>query len=46
MGVILDSCVWVGMLAGRVDRQSVIDRTGEALVFTSVMTLGELAFGV
>lgn len=46
MGVILDSCVWVGLLAGQVEHQAVIDTTGDAPVFVSVVSLGELAFGV
>lgn len=46
MGVILDSCVWVGLTAGLVDRQTLIDATGDVPVFISVVSLGELAFGV
>jgi predicted nucleic acid-binding protein len=46
MGVILDSCIWVGLAAGQVDRQAIIAATGELAVFTSVISLGELAFGV
>jgi hypothetical protein len=46
MGVIFDSCVWVGLAANQVDRQSVIDAAGESPVFTSVISLGELGFGV
>jgi predicted nucleic acid-binding protein len=46
VGVILDSCVWVGLLAGQVERQAVINTTGDAPVFVSVVSLGELAFGV
>lgn len=46
MGVIFDSCVWVGLAANQVDRQTVLDVAGDALVFTSVISLGELSFGV
>lgn len=46
MGVIFDSCIWVGLAAGQVDRKAVIEAAGEAPVFTSVITLGELGFGV
>lgn len=46
MGVIFDSCVWVGLAANQVDRQTVVDASGDALVFTSVISLGELSFGV
>jgi predicted nucleic acid-binding protein len=44
--MIFDSCVWVGLAAGQVDRQAVITAAGDALVFTSVISLGELSFGV
>lgn len=46
MGVILDGCIWVGLASGQVRKESVIAATGDAPVFTSVITLGELAFGV
>ena len=46
MGVIFDSCIWVGLAANQVDRQAVIQAAGEAPVFTSVISLGELSFGV
>jgi len=46
MGVIFDSCVWVGLVAGQLERQTVIDAAGTAPVFVSVVSLGELAFGV
>lgn len=44
--MIFDSCIWVGIAAGRVDSQSVIAAAGDAPVFTSVVSLGELSFGV
>jgi predicted nucleic acid-binding protein len=46
MGMIFDSCIWVGLAAQQVDRQTVIDAAGPLPVFTSVISLGELAFGV
>lgn len=46
MGVIFDSCIWVGIGAGQLDPQSVISTTGDLPVFTSVISLGELSFGV
>ncbi|MDP2369526.1 type II toxin-antitoxin system VapC family toxin [Rhodoferax sp.] len=46
MGMIFDSCIWVGLASNQVDRQAVIDVAGEAPVFTSVISLGELSFGV
>jgi predicted nucleic acid-binding protein len=46
MGVIFDSCIWVGLATHQVDRQAVIDAAGEAPVFASAISLGELSFGV
>jgi predicted nucleic acid-binding protein len=46
MGVIIDSCVWVGLAGGTVAPRAVIDAAGDAQVFLSVISLGELAFGV
>jgi hypothetical protein len=46
MGMILDSCVWVGIASNQVDRQSVIEAAGNLPVFISVISLGELSFGV
>jgi len=46
MGLIFDSCIWVGLAAGQVDRQVLIDMAGDEPVFTSVISLGELSFGV
>lgn len=45
MGIILDSCIWVGLAAGQLDRKTVIEAAGEEPVFTSVIALGELRFG-
>jgi predicted nucleic acid-binding protein len=44
--MIFDSCIWVGLAAGQVDRQTIIDAAGDVPVFTSVISLGELSFGV
>lgn len=46
MGVILDSCIWVGVSAGHLKQQDIVAVTGSELVYTSVVSLGELAFGV
>lgn len=46
MGIILDSCVWVGIASNQVERQSVIEAAGNSPVFISVISLGELSFGV
>ena len=44
--MILDSCVWVGIASNQVERQSVIEAAGNSPVFISVISLGELGFGV
>ncbi|WP_179404308.1 PIN domain-containing protein [Burkholderia guangdongensis] len=46
MGVIIDSCVWVGLAAGQVAPRAIIEAAGDAPVYISVVSLGELAFGV
>ena len=46
MGIIFDTCIWVGLAAGQIDHQAVINAAGDASVFTSVISLGELTFGV
>jgi predicted nucleic acid-binding protein len=46
VGVIFDSCIWVALAAGQVDRQAIIAAATDAPVFTSVISLGELRFGV
>ncbi|NVE26286.1 type II toxin-antitoxin system VapC family toxin [Burkholderia glumae] len=46
MGVILDSCVWVALAGGTLAKHTVIAAAGEAPVFISTISLGELAFGV
>lgn len=46
MGIVLDSCIWVALAAKQLEHQSVIELAGEAPVFISVISLGELGFGV
>ena len=46
MGVILDGHIWLGLAGGVMDRRTVIAAAGEAPVFTSSISLGELRFGV
>jgi predicted nucleic acid-binding protein len=46
MGMIFDSCIWVGLAANQVQRQAVIDVAGDEPVFTSAISLGELSFGM
>ena len=44
--MILDGCIWLGLAGGVISRQAVIAAAGEAPVFTSAISLGELRFGV
>lgn len=44
--MIFDSCIWVGLASGQVDRQALIDVAGELPIFTSAISIGELSFGV
>lgn len=46
MGMIFDSCVWVGLSSNQVDAQAVIEAAGDLPVFTSAISIGELSFGV
>lgn len=46
MGVILDSRIWVGLATGQLSISQVIAAANDAPVFVSVVSLGELAFGV
>lgn len=46
MGLIFDSCIWVGLAANQVDRQEVIEAAGDEPIFTSAISLGELSYGV
>lgn len=46
MGMIFDSCIWVGLASGQIDRQTVIAAAGNDFIFTSAISLGELSFGV
>lgn len=46
MGIIFDSCVWVGLASNQLDAQAVIEASGDLPVFTSAISIGELSFGV
>lgn len=46
MGVIVDSCIWVALASGDIANQAVIEAAGDGEVYTSVISLGELSFGV
>ena len=44
--MIVDSCIWVALASGDIDNQLVIKAAGNGEVYTSVISLGELSFGV
>jgi predicted nucleic acid-binding protein len=44
--MIFDTCIWVGLADGQLERKTVIAAAGDLPVFVSVLSLGELAFGV
>ena len=44
--MIFESCIRVGLTVNQVGRQAIIDVAGELAVFTSVISLSELSFGV
>jgi len=46
MGMILDSCIWVALASNALENQVLIDAAGDADIYTSVISLGELSFGV
>lgn len=46
MGVIFDSCIWVALASNQIDMMDIIEASGDAPVFTSVISIGELGFGV
>jgi predicted nucleic acid-binding protein len=46
VGVIVDSCIWVALASGDIGNQAVIEAAGNGEVYTSVISLGELSFGV
>jgi len=46
MGVIFDSCIWVGMATGQLQQNTILKLVAEQPIFTSVISLGELQYGV
>lgn len=44
--MIFDSCIWVALASGEIDHGQLTGATKDAPVYTSVISLGELAFGV
>lgn len=46
MGVIVDSGFWIALASGDIDNQAVIEAAGNGEVYISIISLGELSFGV
>ena len=46
MGVIFDTSIWVGLASGQIPGQAVLRAAGDAHVYISAISLGELSFGV
>ena len=46
VGILFDTCIWAGLSGGQLDPQTVIAAAGDLPVFISVISLGELGFGV
>lgn len=46
MGMMFDSCIWVGLASGQIDHGQLTSAAQDLPVYTSVISLGELAFGV
>lgn len=46
MGLIFDSSIWVALASGDLEHEEIIAAAGDARVFASTISLGELRFGV
>jgi predicted nucleic acid-binding protein len=46
MALIFDTGIWVGLASGQIAHDDVVRTSGEQAVYTSVISIGELAFGV
>lgn len=46
MGIIFDSCVWIGLANKQIDKEVVFNAVGDTPIFTSVVSIGELSFGM
>lgn len=46
MGIIFDTCIWVGLASGQLAHRVVIDAAGDSPVMLSAISLGKLSFGV
>jgi predicted nucleic acid-binding protein len=46
VGLIFDTSIWVGLASGQIPSQAVLVAAGDAQVYISAISLGELSFGV
>jgi predicted nucleic acid-binding protein len=46
VGIVFDTCIWLGLDADELDPRSVAAAAGDSPVFISAISLGELGFGV
>ncbi|GHS90846.1 hypothetical protein FACS1894107_02970 [Planctomycetales bacterium] len=46
MGIILDTCIWIGLSEKQISVREIMNLTNGADIYCSVITLGELAFGI
>jgi hypothetical protein len=44
--MIFDTSIWVGLASGQISGQAVLEAAGDDPVYISVISLGELSFGV
>jgi predicted nucleic acid-binding protein len=46
VGMIFDTSIWVGLTTGQISSQAILAAAGDAPVYISAISLGELSFGV
>jgi hypothetical protein len=44
--MIFDTSIWIGLASGQMSSQAVVESAGDEQVYISVISLGELSFGV
>ncbi|CAB3774939.1 PIN domain-containing protein [Paraburkholderia humisilvae] len=45
MGVVIDTCIWIGLFNGQIDREALLAVTKDVPAYVSVVTIGELEYG-
>jgi predicted nucleic acid-binding protein len=46
LALIFDSCIWVALASGQLDRERLVELAGDVPVFVWAISLGELRLGV